>query len=289
MIRIIREKQLNDTRTNYCDMLFCEAIKKYNEKIYELEEDVDIIYDTFFRNHVDAFQNTGKLPPMITYGTMYSDELFCETSQLADQINSIIIECGGNAENTYNSIKKKITLSFNPDAIKALSKLDTYSDIVQKKIVSEISEDSIKSAIVHELSHWIRDSLNNNYLYNLVVDTKDFDRNDPKQMKKLQGIWGRRKDITASHFEIDAQVHGIKQIKDLHTDWDVLTLLEDLFFLYPSLMEIGRLLYKEFSPTAYTKWIKDLVKRMARENILGKSMVEFPSPLLFEHREVTAL
>jgi hypothetical protein len=79
-----------------------------------------------------------------------------------------------------------------------------------------------------------------------------------------------------THFEIDAQIHGIKTLKQQHTtaQWNKMT-IEELLDFYPPLHGTWTTT-KQYGKEVNDIWKKLLLKRMAREKILGKNMRSFP-------------
>jgi hypothetical protein len=75
-----------------------------------------------------------------------------------------------------------------------------------------------------------------------------------------------------TYFEIDAQIHGIKQLKQSKKkEWDSRS-LEDVILQYSLLKRIVDDIYGNYNKDILNIWLKDLVKRMHRENLLGKNM-----------------
>jgi hypothetical protein len=110
----------------------------------------------------------------------------------------------------------------------------------------------------------------------------DIDENDPYKIDKIDKVLSQGKlHKNMAFYEVDAQIHAIKQLKrTFKKEWDNLTLL-DLFYKIPSLRNIAKSLYF-LGKDVYKIWMKDLVKRMNRENLLGKFMRDFPEYHMFE-------
>jgi len=135
--------------------------------------------------------------------------------------------------------------------------------------LNEITEHKLKATIAHELSHWISDSLYNSQIKKTINLAIKLD----KHIKEVLRV----EDVNMSYFEIDAQIHGIKQIKRKKNKyWDTYT-LTDLFFMYPPLRATTTVLYNKYSKEVLDIWLKNLITRMNRENLLGKNMKKFPS------------
>jgi len=127
----------------------------------------------------------------------------------------------------------------------------------------EITPQRIKASIYHELSHWVRDSLGNSFLTKLV--TRASETHSP-EIKNLGNP-----NVNMTTFELDAQIHGIKGIKQQNPDaYNNYTLLE-LFLEYTSLFSIYKTLYNR-RDGSHKVWLTNLLKRMHRENLIGKNM-----------------
>ena len=129
----------------------------------------------------------------------------------------------------------------------------------------------------------------NNYLYKLIKRAYNIPSNRPNRVKKMIKILATGKSNTrVTTYEIDAQIHAIKQIKRLNTDkWDDLELV-DLFFKYPVLRNIAMELIN-IDYQIYVEWVKDIVKRLQRENLLGDNMKSIPSKKMIEEIEIKEL
>jgi hypothetical protein len=105
----------------------------------------------------------------------------------------------------------------NPAVIQVLERdrgkaIDYIPDHQKVFFRNEITETNIKGSIYHELSHWLNDTLHN----------KAVSKNMPITQDKIDKLWSG--DVNFSDFEIDAQVHAIKQVKrNYKKDFDKLT------------------------------------------------------------------
>ena len=112
-----------------------------------------------------------------------------------------------------------------------------------------MTDTAIKTSIYHELSHWIRDSLDNQSVRKAIKN---------------------RKAQIDSKVEIDAQVHVISLLHQMYKEeWDSLTLL-DLMQLKPALRVPFRT--TKDNKKRFNQYQKDLLTRLNREGILGKNM-----------------
>ena len=245
----------------------------FNEATYDVDIDVDLIYNKCFKNFVDNFKkqpissfrkNSNSLQVdnylknltgfMLNY--MYTDELKSEESINTNV--SIPIICGIFKEKNGYYPKGFILISLNVASIGMLIQNDFFNDDkIRKRVQNEISEHRIKMSIAHELSHWIDD-----YKYKLFS----------KLFASKDGLLLKKKSVDMTYFEIQGQIHAIKQVKRYYKEeYDKMT-IDDLLQTYESLNDIAVSLLKNYGKEILDIWIKYLLKRMSRENLVGKNM-----------------
>jgi hypothetical protein len=238
------------------------------ERLMDIDDDVDLIYDKYFKEYYDNMEKTGKM----TYDMFKLDET--DTSILksplcieAHKLNPCVIRIN-NGSNYYDPEEKIISVSFsnaaknfvfssaNGNINHAINLLD---DSQKKSLSREFKESTIKGSIHHELVHWLDDTMHNYHIKNrikkqILLKTRD-----------LKGI-----PVNASKMELQSQIHNIKQLKRKHEDvWDDLS-FDDMISLSPSLTIINKSLIDPYK----SKWRIDIIKRMNRENLLGNNMVK---------------
>jgi hypothetical protein len=254
---------------------------KLNEKIFNLDDDVDYIIkesgiEEFYRDI-----KLGKKPyykeiindEEIVFLVMTSDKLKSEDAVKANSLNPITIYIGlaeGNIGSHYNPKDKYILASPIRSAFKILysneeeflptSQLETFK--------KDISLERIRYALAHELSHWVSDSVHNKHIEKIIDKSNDL--NDAEYMKL------KKHDVNMTYFEIDAIVHSIKEMKRGYTqeEWDQLT-FRDIMLDYTSLFTVDSLLKERHGLEVALIWQKNLFQRMHREGLLGKSMRNF--------------
>ena len=273
------KRQIFDEDINYSNEIFEYFIKSYKliEKTFNIGKDVDYIYNKGFKKVINDFKINGTLPPVTGRDTLYAklhtSELKSKDSILANKLFPVNILCGVFSQGSYYKLKKGeeiIVISINKDAILNYHNQHNMSSGTIKSINNEITEHKMKATIYHELSHWVSDALHNSYLHNLIARAGEH----PDKANEIMAMG--KANVNSTHFEIDAQIHAIKQIKrNFRKEWDNMT-LTDLFYKYTSLMHIAKSLYSR-GTKLYYMWIKDLIKRMQREGLLGKNMKNFPS------------
>jgi hypothetical protein len=239
---------------------------KINEALINIQNDIDDIYDNYFKSGVEYIQNSDKLDlNLFKFGEITSANLTEELCKKAHKINPITIyinENVGISFNHYDPFKKEIHLAPNKHAImytlehKSISQ--AAENLEQKEtFLNEFKESRIKGSIHHELVHWIDDSLNNTHIQKILK--KHLDKNIPI------------KDVNYINYEIQAQIHNIVQLKKQNKDiWDDLSFVE-MIKSSPSLNVVFK---KITNIESKNKWLQKLKSRMYREGLLGKNMFQ---------------
>lgn len=250
------------------------------EKTFDIMADVDLIYDRFFKSLISEFNNK-KIDEnwLLKYKKlkMSSLELKTKDARKANKINpiTIVTDLFDKNNNYYNTHELKINISVNMKVLDAYVKSNYNEKLLsiilgvgsEKLFKHEITKHRLKSSIYHELSHWISDSLYNRHIKTLVDLAKKY--KNPELLKLKQ------KDINLTYFEIDAQIHAIRNLKNMFKDeWDTFT-LDKVFLYYNSLWNIAKEVYQKYGEDILIIWQKNLITRMARENLLGKNMRHF--------------
>ena len=262
---------------------------KLEEKLYNISKDVNFIYKQAFETFIKDFKNNTLKnrdeyeDTKSTRSVGWGDYIFKElhTSQLksddckkANESLSIPIICGVFKDGSFHSFQKDnnpyIQISLHQDIVNMLYRdgKDFNKKItgksIQKRALNELSEGRIKSTIAHELSHWID---NANYdIFDKIVGKAQ----TPQERKELLKLKNENVDMT--YFEIQGQIHGVSALKTVNKKiWDKIT-LEDLFEMYTPLANIAIKLHRNYREEVFTIWIKLLVLRLARENLLGDKM-----------------
>ena len=284
---------------NKYEKFFITSKKRLNEKTFNLDVDVNKLYElSGFNNLIDMAESgslhqlDSKVKKLILSGEylIYKTDtsiLKSEDAKKANAINLVPIYFGIFNSSAYGIHKETekgvivVTLNFhaikilltNPGLNKENSKF-RLNDKTYKNIWNSLSETRIKNSIYHELSHWASDSIHNRYMLDLVKKSKELDDRDILKLGQ--------KDINMTHFEIDGQIHEIKNIKNTlnDEDWNTLT-LPQLFIMEPSLGQIAQDIYfgednDEEDVESLNIWLKFLIKRMNREGLLGEKMHTFP-------------
>jgi len=237
------------------------------EKTFNIKKDVDFLYDKGFKSFIDTFQKSGELS-IIDYIELSSGKLQTNDSRKAHKENPITIKMGFTHITAYNPFTRTIYISVPEKAYTFFLNKEDEATTIKSNIIAyqnDLTENRIKASIAHELSHWISDSLHSSHLKKLFTISKNLNDADYIKLK--------HEDVNMTYFEIDAQIHGIKNLKQRYNikDWDEIT-TESLFMMYTSLRNIYYILYKTYGLDICKIWLKALFKRMSREKLLGQNM-----------------
>lgn len=243
-----------------------------SEKLTHVDDDVNFLYEKYFKNDIDKIIETGFITKNMFKKTETDTSILrSEESVKAHELNPcvIIINPGSNF---YRPKDNVIGIGYSAPALefimdsgggdikKSLNLLD-YTQMKTLKV--EFTEERIKGSIHHELVHWIDDTMNNRHITARI--NKAMERNT----RDLGGI-----PVDASKMEIQAQIHNIKQLHNKYKlIWDTLS-FQDMLDLSPSLGSINNRFGGYGAPKGIKqKWYRELKLRMHREGLLGKNMV----------------
>lgn len=249
-----------------------------NEKLAEVDQDVDYLYDKFFKQDIDQVNKTGLVTKdMFKYDEASTSDLKTVESIKANEINPCIIRINATYKNSnfYSPDGAIIALGVNKSALdyalgefggdlKATS--ESLNGNQKVMFFKEFTEDRIKGSIHHELAHWLDDTMNNQHIAKRLKKSYANDSNYSPSGN----------DVVTTKMEIHGQIHNIKQAYNKFKDkWDTMT-FNDLMSEVPTL----NLIYNKLPPNLKTQWLKDLKMRMYREGLLGKNMVNLNESVL---------
>ena len=278
------------------------------EGTLNLGEDVDYIFENGgFKQFYDDVK-MGRLPDKreilrgeeIWFKNLNSSELPSETAKKAHTINPVTIRCGISFYESpeYLPYSNKINIYIHGDYFRYFYEeipKENFNQDFFKRYMSYINSPSqLKGTIYHELSHWIRDSLNNRHIkkhLGKVLPDKIKPTDYPPEIyaKKVQKIFDMGKpDSYMTNVEIDAIIHDIIQKKrDTEPDrWNEMTmtdLIEEIGVINSTYKRVSKK-YKEYidgngvqvKPSWKKDWAKEfvkmLLKRMSREGLVGNNM-----------------
>jgi hypothetical protein len=211
------------------------------EKTFNINKDVDYIWDNYYKKFVnnimndpDAFVQDWDGKPIV-WAQFPSSKLPSKSAKKATEINPINIQIGLLLSgNMYKPLQHFITLSPSMGALNAI-KQQGYESIKKRypRITREFVPDHIKSSTYHELSHWLNDSLHNKNISNRLLgknpsesDHEEISKHASDTIKKIKQKFG---DPNASDYELDAQIHGFKQLYRKHKkEWDNMSFIDML-------------------------------------------------------------
>jgi len=244
----------------------------FKERLMNVDDDVDMIYDYYFKKDFEEIEETKSLDGISFEQKEYNTSFL--NSPLAKKTHKlnpckIFVNIG---DNHYNPSSSVIAISVNDNAVNFVRDnfngniIDAYHYVKKaegsrkaENFMNEFSEHKIKGSIHHELAHWIDDTLHNRHINSRAIKAMELGTNMTKG-----GL-----PINADKMEIQGQIHNIKQLKNKYNDiWDELT-FDELKSLTPTINIVN----KQLSGDIKDKWIRDLKKRMHREGLLGKKMI----------------
>ena len=192
----------------------------------------------------------------------------------ANTVNSIPIYIGTSfGYDTSYIFNEQIFLSISLEELTSLIDCYKYKKSVFKNEKTKTFVKNLENCehnVSHEISHWIDHSITNFVkpkFYNIKKIAEINDVNFELLMQYPNFI------SLSSYFEINAQIHTIKTLKEKYIkDWDNFS-IHDIISKSPSLEIVFQIL-SNLSLKYANNWIKHLLKRMYREKLLGKKMME---------------
>lgn len=254
------------------------------EKTFNINQDVDYIYNKCFKQIIKDL-NSGKCRyTYIVHEMMItSAELPSTLSQKAHKLNPIYINTGSFSDGSYYMpLRSKMQISLNSSAIHHLKTWngnvkqasEVLSDYYRPIFTEDVSGGTVQSSIYHELSHWLDDTLHNNFISKNMSELQKIKDPTAKQKfeKKIFKLKKNTANIASSKMEINAVIHGIKAAKKKYKNvWDSISLKQLLAYVptvQASFTHITNVNERK-------KWLHELLRRMARENLLGKNMTSW--------------
>lgn len=249
------------------------------ERIRNITADVEFIYRKGdFQRALDDIHRGRNPSPRPT--VIKSSELITEDCRRAHSLNPIEIICHKHfGQNRYIPTDGEIHLNLIGETSEFSSQMGnpqaTAAHMGSKhgtRLMSELSEGYFKGVIMHELSHWIDDSLNNGHMRKRAMQADMTSaltgRDAAKEFSRR--ITGRYNSIAEfSSTEIEGQIHTIAQVRRQMTkaQWDSIT-----FSQMMNLVPIIGATYDERHVAGHQQWVRNLKKRMHREGLLGRNM-----------------
>lgn len=245
---------------------------------------IDYIYEESFKTFIDEIDKyrhgkrlnmsriklkTMEFSPKLIISKMHSPNI---KSAMID--HPVTIKTGVFPRGSYfSTTEKTIYISFHQgvyDLLQQHAGRNKYRELsttiptpLKKNFEQELNGSKVRSSISHEISHWMRDAKHGRQLTKMVDRANESPSSAGKILNRGTSA------IYLSDYEMDALVHGIKQIKRDYdqAEWDSFT-LSDLFDKDPASMTN----MNNFNTQQQKQFKKLLLKRLNRERLLGKKM-----------------
>lgn len=252
------------------------------EKTFDIQEDVDFIWDKGFKKLVNLYKKSPE--KYITLMRKYegyvwkqidSGKLESENARKAHKQNPIKININLSGSNNYDFERREINLSINHQAVEALGGRGfDNSEMVEEYpfILNEFSPEAIKSVISHEIAHWLDETLHDEAA-SKMASKYFYGRKNSKDSPTIP------KDTIAFYHtgqhELVANVETIKTIKNITDEgkWESMN-FEDILDLKPNL-KLHIRTARQLGPEGFREYLRRLYTRLNREGILGKNMHKF--------------
>ena len=251
------------------------------EKTFNVNADVDLIWKELFKPSYDLFKR-GKYDEFMSFiekqRYITSGELKSKQAKEAHKINPIdIFLVYDNDGNFYDPTRKLIHLSYNYGVLDIMKQFNynsthilrnvTMNKEVQDRFDNEVSEGAIKGTIYHEVSHWLNDTFHNKNISKLLIKARE--EGNINQLK--QG----HSNVNLTFYELDAQVHALKQLKRTYKkEYDNFG-YEDIIKYKSSFLGVFRAASR--NKKEYDEFMKNFVKRLHREGLLTDKLKKIPS------------
>ena len=238
------------------------------ESTFNIGKDVDMLYALLFKDTVRQIHNgtwDGELKDIISLSTANLSSL---KARKAHKLNPMLIIT--THENEYNPGNNFISIALGKGALQLIKDEGSFEKAIEflknmgvpeqvQKFKRDLTPSRVKGSIYHELSHWLDDTFHNNHLRDKISRAPASDGKSLSQGEANVGL---------TKYEINAQIHSIKQLKrDYAAKWDLLS-FQDLINLHTSLMQISQ----NLSDTDLIRWKRMILSRMAREGLVGNQM-----------------
>jgi hypothetical protein len=257
------------------------------EKTFNVNKDTDWIMQTSGMKHflrLIESENVQDIQEFVQQNVDYKGEvnllatdssfLKSRDSKKAHKKKPINIRVGMYQDGSfYNPVDKQLQISLNYHAFTTFSNLDFSKDKARNdgmlnaqatRFLHEFDYKSVAATVQHELTHYLDDALHNDMIQKVV--------NRAKEGKV--GLKGSKADVNHTEFEINSQIHAMKQLKrDMgKKKYDALN-FKTLFQNKASIMSN----FKNFrNEDEYTKMVKAFVSRLHREKLLPKGLQRIP-------------
>jgi hypothetical protein len=262
-----------------------DILSRLDEATFAIRGDVDIVYGRSGLFRVGQAQRVSKAeligeasnwPLERVQWEGRSHDLQSEDAMRAHATNPVRILVGVTKGGSFYMPEKKIiSISLNVHVMRIFEQFGYRADADTIKTIDsmvgaqgeqfwkELSVESIRGTIAHELSHWMDDSLHHGHLRSRLAIAKE-----------RSGVVDTKfHSVGQEPFELNAQIHAVRDIQTQMGDaFDRLTwrdLLTQKTSLAANLVHVG-------SEAEYTDVMRRFVKRLNREGLLGSGLRRIP-------------
>jgi len=245
---------LIDKINPYCEKLFPNWNNINTDKIKELQLNTEkymYIYDLNINSFesMDAKLALNERPLLLEYGYFNGNVMYCPAWP-ENKNEPYVIKFGFQLD--FLRSLKKVVIS---NDLSGIISIDDFKNFYTEKerLSLTISRNRLENALMHELTHWLDNSIHNEALRkNLSI-------------RRLK-----------SPIELNAQIHAIKIIKQrLINTWDNLTIFD--LIAYDSSLKDTYHCWSDIDKKQAVDFVKRLMKQMEREGLLGKKMNFIPN------------
>jgi len=205
-----------------------------------------------------------------------TDELRSKAGKKADKLNPGVVVTGIMKDGShYKPREVTIQCSVNYQAYGMLKQYgyeySALESLLGSQIVrfwNEFTPSTFKSTVYHELAHWADDTMHNKFIKNKLTRA-----NELGGVSKM--LRGKHADVRHTPMEINSQIHSIKVLRKRlgKKAFDKLTWME----LFQSQSSLAGSFTNFRSGKEYLVMMKGFLKRLNRENLLGKGLRKFPT------------
>ena len=251
---------------------------KLNEEINDISADIEWMTQEYIKPLMDSILLWPKTN-IINSSVADMTKLKSELLRKAYELNPIEIQFTTSAMSPFYSTQNKIiVVNPSPSAMGLFAESGSIEtcvsfmpDRIAKAFRREFEPERVELSLVHELAHWLDDTLHNNHVFN-SASTYDKHAQIGKELeyiKKRNAHWGG--EYNYSEVEREAQIQSIAHYKGKIGD----KLYNKMSFddMLNNNGGIGFFTNESDKKDKHShKWKKELLKRMSREGLLGDNM-----------------
>lgn len=280
----------------------CEGSESLFEATFDLIDDIDFLFEKFFKSHIEEIKN-GMFDDVIIsqdeliFDKISSDKLISKVCNKAHKVKPVNIYCGLFLSPRYSSIENAIYLS--PDLsllsyIPTIKKLGTdgsigdavstalflnshligvpkIEEIIKSHFERSLDKNTFMFMIAHELSHWIKDTLDDLRLTRICNNAKKAYDSGKLPLSLHIANMGEI-DPYLTYYEVDAVVQEIYELYKItdkvlwdEVDYDFLSReISSMFFIGSDFMKI--------SENVFLRWLLKVYMIMIEKGIAGKEI-----------------